>query len=189
MPAQNRLRIASFNARGLRDFANLMALSREMKRRNIDVLLLQEHNIKSEAVARTTAQLQRVEIFSAWSCSLSPDERGGAAIWIRQGEASVSSVLCDHRSGCNLEGGLCIVEASIGVGSVRLASVYVPSKIPDRKSFITVLENHSLITPDTIIGGDMNCVATPELDMKALSGATETRQINKTSGEQSSRKH
>jgi exonuclease III/sulfur relay (sulfurtransferase) DsrC/TusE family protein len=178
MPAQNQIRIAAFNARGLRDFANMMALSREMKRRNIDVMLIQEHNIKKESVLQMTSHLNRVEIFSAWSCSASNEERGGAAIWMRNRAASPPQVVIDHKRGDSLDGGLCMIEAHIGSDPVRIASVYVTVHAPDRKEFIKNLSNHPLINNDTIIGGDMNCVANPALDFKSLDGAKECDKQN-----------
>ena len=145
-----------------------MALAREMKRRNVDVLLIQEHNVKKESVLTAASQLDRAEIFSAWSCSASKEERGGTAVWIRQCAAISPHVAVDHKRGENLDGGLCIVEATIGSDPVRIASVYVTVHASKRNEYIKNLSTHPLINSDTIIGGDMNCVADTSLDFKTL---------------------
>ena len=54
--------------------------------------------------------------------------------------------------------------------AVRLASLYVPSSSWARGMFLQRLEACHAIGPDTIVQGDMNCVATPAVDEQRRSG-------------------
>ena len=178
MPAQNHLRVGTLNVRGVSDFTNAMSLVREMKRRNVDVLLLQEHNVKAAKIPNLVANLSRAGICSAWSCSTTKDERGGTAVLIRENVAVEPQILIDHKRGNSLDGGLCMIEVKIGSDRVRLASIYLPAKPSIRKSIISELTELKLISNNTILGGDMNCVPDPTLDMKSLDGCREADKQN-----------
>ena len=99
-----------------------------MGRAGVDILLLQEINIKKAASSSFISKVKWVGWQAFVSSSSSEDARGGTAVLLIWGECehvSNATAVADNAHGDCLAGGACVVDAQLGAHQVRLASVYM----------------------------------------------------------------
>ena len=165
------LSLIGLNCKGMLKYGEWEALMREAKRERVNVLTLQELNVKPEMVNEFKRRALALDFEAFISCSDSAACRGGTGVLVRCGFAAASpEAVADSTRGDTLGGGLCAIDLMLGEDTVRLASLYVPSSSWARGMFLEKLEACHTIGPDTIVQGDMNCVATPAVDEQRRSG-------------------
>ena len=176
-----RLRAASFNMRGA-DEAKWRDIFNEAKRSRLDVLLLQEHNIKPSAIAIMVSRAHRQGFTLTVTASLSPHKRGGAAVLTRNESVTVKGVSTDHTDPLNL-GRICAVNVEMAGHVTRLVSGYGPVNPSERKGFQQSLSKY--LNRSSILGGDFNWVPDPDLDQEGSDDSVEHQNSHAAAGEQS----
>ena len=176
-----RLKVATFNMRGA-DEAKWRDIFNEAKRSRLDALLLQEHNIKSSAIAIMVSRAHRQGFTLTVTASRSSHNRGGAAVLTRNESVTVTGVCTDHTDPLNL-GRICAVNVEMAGHVTRLVSGYGPVNPSERKGFQQSLPK--FLNRSSILGGDFNWVPDPDLDQEGSDDSVEHQNSHAAAGEQS----
>jgi exonuclease III len=156
----------SLNVAGINRPQKFSSLLRGAHRRGIDVLLLQEHNIRGRrkaAAAAFRARAAGYHMYMAQRGENALSGRGGTAVLIRRDSETVS-VNDNVRCSGGLDGGVCAVPVSIGDVKTRVVSVYAPSDARQRDVFFRHMKRDKWIHKHDVVGGDFNCVPDVTLD-------------------------
>ena len=165
------LNMIGLNCKGMNKWGEWEALMREAKRERVNVLTLQELNVRPDMVDQFKRRATNLDFDACISCSDSAACRGGTGVLVRRGFAAAPpEAVVDSTRGDTLGGGLCVVDIDLRGETLRAASLYVPSSSWARGRFLEKLEQCQDIGPDTVLQGDMNCVAAPAADEVRANG-------------------
>ena len=161
--------IATFNAQGLASGGRLKSLLLAARRNNIHIILIQEHNLrgKHRLQVEKVAKKEHFAPFVGYVTTL--HRSGGAAIFVDKLHDSIDSSRASFTP-C-MHGSAASVLVDLHGHRTRVTSVYVPVVAPVRKLFLDQLAKTGVITEDTIVGGDWNCVPNPTLDLQHQEGS------------------
>ena len=159
-----KMRIATLNVRGMQSQGSwrgfLDAAIKWTRRNRISVLLIQEHNMPPSRVADAQRDAKIVGLTAVIGCAPpAPDGvcRGGCMTLSWNSEVEICDTLL-------VTGSIIRLRVSWG-GKIReIVNVYAPAQPAARLSWIQSTAQH--IGPDSIAGGDWNCVPDVTLDVK-----------------------
>ena len=156
------INVATFNARGLVTEGRLEALLSEACYKNIHVLMIQEHNFRPKYLRRVERVAKKNDYAPFVACLPSHAVRGGAAVFVSSTHPDI--VLDGAQASYTLGARVASVRLSQNGSDVRYTSVYAPVHAPLRRVFFARLRKCRLITADSVMGGDWNCVPNVALD-------------------------
>ena len=173
-----RLKLAGLNCNGMRDINTSDYILSQALTHNVDVLLLQEHNLRADQVAHF-----RKLVSDVWWAFISPGdtatERGGSAILFRKKAfPHEPKAVIDSDHGDTEGGGICMATAEVAGVAQTFVSLYVPAQYGRRAYFISKLLTRNLFTPNMIVQGDFNCVADRGIDEARPPGESKADEIH-----------
>ena len=145
-----KLKIASFNVRGLRNNRKCAKILHWCKLFTFDVLLLQETFLCTDSDYRYFKSQWEGPVF--YSPSISSHSGGVAIAFSPMFNCNFSQVSSDYN------GRLISVLGSFNNTSVRFCSVYAPNSPIDRKVFFRSIFKYTRGASPVILGGDFNCI-------------------------------
>lgn len=147
-------RLVSFNVRGLRDRTKRKHLFHIFRKRNYDVILLQETHCTTSDIAVWTAQWGG----DLYCCCGTSRARGVITLIQKNLKYHINKEIKDQ------EGRVLILDISFNNQSIALANIYAPNE--DTPSFFTevVTGINSCDTVEYILSGDFNLALSPQLD-------------------------
>jgi exonuclease III len=148
--------VATFNCAGLREERKRANIFTYLKSISADVVCLQETHCDSRDTAERWAR--EWSRGSCWSSS-STTTYSGVAVLVQSETSSLRPRFDDPHSR------ILVVELICNKlkGAVKLASVYAPARLEERRVWLSSLPLQALERVD-IIAGDLNCYADPLLD-------------------------
>jgi exonuclease III len=138
----------------------------------LDILCIQEHN----AGATKLKEWKRIAHANGLCIRLGTRRettaRGGAALIAKMSTFD----MCEKDSGRQreLEGGIATLKCNWQNQKLQFVSLYVPSQEQDRKIYLTKLKRSGVITKNSIVLGDFNCVENTNIHKKARVTPTQT---------------
>ena len=153
----NKLRILSYNCRGLKDWHKRDLLLKELNENAVDVCYLKETHCSSKFTANNWNRKWGGTFF--WS--FGSNRSKGVGIWIRSG-LNLKSISTDKDS----EGRLLFILIKINNVTIRLANIYAPVIPSERRLFFNSLHHYLVGNCPVILGGDFNCVQNINLDKR-----------------------
>ena len=173
-----RLKLAGLNCNGMRDTNTSDYIVSQALTHNVDVLFLQEHNLRADQVAQF-----RKLVSDVWWAFISPGdtatERGGSAILFRKKAfPHEPKAVIDSDHGDTEGGGICMATAEVAGVAQTFVSLYVPAQYGRRAYFISKLLTRNLFTPNMIVQGDFNCVADRGIDEARPPGESKADEIH-----------
>ena len=160
----SKLRILSYNCRGLNIRHKRELLLKELKDNSVDFCFLQETHCSSKFTANNWNREWGGTFFWSFGSSCSR----GVGIWIKSG-LNLEIISTDKDS----EGRCLFILLKINDVTVRLANVYAPNKESEPRRFFSSLHHYLVGNCPVILGGDFNCVQNLNLDKRggnAMSG-------------------
>ena len=162
-----KLKIVSHNSGGLRTSGKLSATLIEASKKEVDILLIQEHNftIAQQDEVNATARNRGYH-----ACVGYVHRNGGSAIFAR--EDTFPDTPPKHACMSALGGRVTTMELTQREGKrLKVASMYVPAKPNERLHFLMRLSNKSILENVDVCGMDANCVPDKKIDTKKSSAA------------------
>jgi hypothetical protein len=156
--------IATFNARGLVTGGRLRSLLAEARRNRIHVILVQEHNLRGKHRHQVEEASKKFSYVPYVAYLPLHQVRGGAAVFVTKDHPDLDTSSASFTSA--LHGGAASVRLLQHGLQIRYTSVYVPVMAQLRKVYLERLKDSGLLTADTIVGGDWNCVPDVIVDLQ-----------------------
>ena len=158
MAADVSLTIAFFNVNGLSQYEKMKDIFDYLRKKNLDIVMLQETHIKSES----ENYIRSIWGYNCFICGNSTASKGTAILFKNTFSYTVHNVIKDTIGGSYL-----IIDVSIFDERYLIANVYGPSD-SDRPeffdNFFRIIEN--LGGRQVVIGGDFNVLLNPDMDAR-----------------------
>ena len=147
------IKLASLNARGLRDLGKTARLLRDLLSFGVDVATIQETHFVCEADSRVLSN-----DFVVYSAYGNRQARGVSLLVKRSLDASVDLVHAD------VEGRLIVADIAVKSGAFRVVAVYAPNDRDERVAFYRRLEPFLVDSSRLVLVGDWNAILDPKID-------------------------
>lgn len=148
-----RIKISSWNCRGLQKLKKVKQVMTRMKSIHSDIMLLQETHLLSSEEAKIRRRWQG----NIYSAPFTSQARGVMILVHKSIPFHVTKVVKDKN------GRYIILQGTLLTEKINLINIYAPN-IDDPKFFHNLFLTISSLAGSYIISGDFNCTLNPELD-------------------------
>ena len=130
----------------------------------LDILCIQEHNAGADKLKEWKRIAHANGLCIRLGTRRETTARGGAALIAKMSTFNLGEK--DSGRQRELEGGIATLRCDWRNQKFQFVSLYVPSQEQDRKLYLTRLKRSGVITKNSIVLGDFNCVENTMLDVK-----------------------